>query len=155
MATYKDNIPKYKPLPIHYDYAAYTAWLKKFVKDNLKEYETYEEIQILEALEEVENYIKLYCRIPRVPYALKYVWGRMTLDLLRTVLPMEDTSGGGGSSVTPPVATGIIKEIVVGDTSFKLDADTSSATASALHTPNMDELCLNYVNILQRFRMWQ
>jgi hypothetical protein len=155
MATYIDNIPKYKPFPIPYDYFAYTAWLKKFIKDNLKEYETYTEEQILEALEEVENYIKLYCRIPRVPYALKYVWGRMTLDLLRTILPMEDDSGGGGSSVAPPVATGIIKEIVVGDTSFKLDADTDAATSSALHTPNMDELCFKYKDILQRFRMWQ
>lgn len=133
------------------DSAAYYAWLKQYISTHLKENEHYEDEQILSALEEVEQYIKNYCRIPRVPNALKYVWANLALDLLRTQFPKQ--SGGGGAA-PEPVMTGVVKAVVRGDTEVSFDADPENAKGFT-HSPSMDDLVYNYLGILQRFRMYQ
>ena len=134
------------------DSAAYLVWLKQYINTHLKDNESYEDDQILSALEEVEQYIKNYCRIPRVPNALKYVWANLALDLLRTQFPEQ--SGGGGGAAPEPVMTGVVKAVVRGDTEVRFDANADSAKGFT-HSPSMDDLVYNYLGILQRFRMYQ
>jgi len=131
--------------------AAYLAWLKAYIASHKKTTETFDDTKVLSALEEVEQWIKNYCRIPRVPNALKYVWANLALDLLRTLYPSES---GGSSQAADPVVTGIVKEITTGDTTVRLDAD-SDTKAGYTHAPQMDDLLYKYKDTLQRFRMYQ
>ncbi len=136
------------------DYTSYLAWLKAYITNHTKDGETYDDSIVLEALEEVEQYIKNYCRIPRVPNALKYVWANLALDLLRTQFP-EVLEGAGGGTTTDAVVTGTVSAIVRGDTEVRFSAKDDGNGGGYVHKPEMDDLVYNYKGILQRFRMWQ
>lgn len=125
------------------------VWLKANIAGKLKTGETYTDPQKLEALEEVEQYIKNYCTIPHVPNALKYTWANMALDLLRTLFPSDDS--GGGSSSGEADITGTVKAIQEGDTKVEFDSD-SDGGGGYKHKPDMDSLMYDYLAELRRFR---
>ncbi|MBP3887595.1 MAG: hypothetical protein J6F30_08080 [Cellulosilyticum sp.] len=136
------------------DYASYLAWLKAYINDHLKDNEIYKDANVLSALEEVEQYIKNYCRIPRVPKALRYVWANLTLDLLRTQFP-EVLEEAGGGATTDAVVTGTVSAILRGDTEVRFSAKDDDSSGGYTHKPVMDDLVYNYIGMLNRFRMWQ
>lgn len=105
------------------------------------------------AIEEVENVIKNYCNINTVPSELKFTWANMAIDLLRyqheaNLLPDSDNS-------LDSVAAGNISSLKIGDTSINLgNEDSLSVRTIAMksHSPNLDNLVMNYKSQLQRFR---
>ena len=89
------------------------------------------EAQRLAALAEVEQYIKNYCNITKVPQELYFVWANMAADLLR-YNPDAETSGK-------------VSSISEGDTSV------SFAKEDAIRV-YLNQLQLDYRQQLQSFR---
>lgn len=106
-------------------------------------------------IDEVEQYIKNYCNIPSVPFALRYVMANMVVDLLNYQyykLHPEETADTNSSS---SLSIGDISDIKVGDTQVKLGSWSSTdmrGTALKAHTPQLDEVLFNYNAQLNQFR---
>lgn len=111
-----------------------------------------EEIQY--GIEEVEQYIKNYCNLYDVPFALRYVMANMVVDLLNYQyykLHPETADTTNPSSLS----LGDISDIKVGDTQVKLGSWGSTderSTALKAHTPQLDEVLFNYNAQLNQFR---
>ena len=109
---------------------------------------------IVLGIDEVEQYIKNYCNIHSVPFALRYVMANMVVDLLNYQyykLHPETADTTNPSSLS----LGDISDIKVGDTQVKLGSWGSTderSTALKAHTPQLDEVLFNYNAQLNQFR---
>lgn len=109
---------------------------------------------IVFGVDEVEQYIKNYCNISSVPFALRYVMANMVVDLLNYQyykLHPETADTTNPSSLS----LGDISDIKVGDTQVKLGSWGSTderSTALKAHTPQLDEVLFNYNAQLNQFR---
>lgn len=99
------------------------------------------------AIGEVEQVIKNYCNIDKVPEALKYTWANMVVDLIK----YNYESNNSGGEVAADAAD--VSSIKVGDTQIQLGGG-SNARAKVLnsHRPDLDQIVMNYQSQLNQFR---
>ena len=99
------------------------------------------------AIGEVEQVIKNYCSIDRVPEALNYTWANMAVDLIKY---NYESNNSGGEVV---VDAADISSLKVGDTQIQLGGGSSSrAKVLNSHRPNLDRIVMNYQSQLNKFR---
>lgn len=114
----------------------------------------FDENDIQLALQEVEQAIKNYCRIPEIPEALKYVWCNMSIDLLL----YNHESNTTPDDVLEAFDPSDVSTIKVGDTSLSLgDKYRNNQRSRTLqsHQANLDEIVMNYKAQLNQFRrLW-
>jgi hypothetical protein len=103
---------------------------------------------------EAEEAIKNYCNICEVPFALKFVWANMALDLLRWEIEMaaENSGSGGAASID-----GSVSSIQSGDTTVSFStSDTGSSDSNPKYAHSIkagvDGIILNYIDQLNKFR---
>lgn len=104
------------------------------------------------AIEEVEQAIKNYCNIDKVPEELKFVVANMVIDLVRYQKANDVEAGVELDNL----GAGDIASISIGDTSIKLatndEAASQSTAARKSHIPDLDEIVMNNRAHLNRFR---
>lgn len=93
-------------------------------------------VDLLMALEEVEQYIKTYCNITSVPKALRFVHANMAADLVHARF------GSSGDAIKPHE----IVSIQVDDVSVQSSREARS------HHIDLDDLLYNYRSQLNKFR---
>ena len=104
---------------------------------------------------EIEQKIKNYCHIPKVPKALYYTWANMVLDLLDYENAYNSSISKEVDDTVESILSGNYGTIAMGDTSWKQgEIDMSNPNTKALlsHTANLDDLILNYTKDLNEFR---
>lgn len=124
--------------------------LVKIIKQKQKKV-TFSDEDILACLQEVEQVIKNYCRIPEVPVALKYTWCNMSIDLLLYNHEVNTTPNDVLEAFDPSD----VSTIKIGDTSISLgDKYRSNARSRILqsHNSNLDDIVTNYRAQLNQFR---
>lgn len=100
------------------------------------------------AVGEVEQVIKNYCNIDKVPEALNYTWANMVVDLIKY---NYESNNSGGGEVAADVAD--VSSIKVGDTQIQLGGGSGSrANVLNSHRPNLDQIVMNYQSQLNKFR---
>lgn len=111
----------------------------------------FDQATYLMAIEEVEQVIKNYCNIDKVPDELRFVWANMVLDLIR----YEQAIHGENQEGLDEASTSDIDSISMGDTSVSLgggNQDNVVNRAKNSHNPNLDQIVMNYSQQLHRFR---
>lgn len=99
------------------------------------------------AVGEVEQVIKNYCNIDKVPEALNYTWANMVVDLIK----YNYESNNSGGEVAADAAD--VSSIKVGDTQIQLDGGSSTrAKVLNSHRPDLDQIVMNYQSQLTKFR---
>ena len=110
-----------------------------------------EELTCQIAIEEVEQAIKNYCNIDRVPEELKFVVANMAVDLVR----YEQAIVGENPEGLDEISLSDVSSIKIGDTSVNLGSGAESAVvdkAKDSHKANLDAVVMNYSQQLHRFR---
>ena len=110
---------------------------------------SFKESIIIIALQEVEQVIKNYCRVPQVPKALTFTWCNMALDLL--IYEHEANLVSDQNQID----SADITDIKIGDTSVSVGSKSSNTQRSKIlssHKYNLDDIVLNYRNQLNQFR---
>lgn len=114
----------------------------------------FDENDIQLALQEVEQAIKNYCRIPEVPEALKYTWCNMCVDLLMYNHEVNTTPDDVMNAFDPSD----VSTIKVGDTSLSLGDKYRNNQRSRIlqsHEADLDKLVMDYKAQLNQFRrLW-
>ena len=127
--------------------------LVKIIKQKQKKV-TVTDADILAALQEVEQAILNYCKIPEIPEALKYTWCNMSIDLLLYNHEMNTTPNDVMEAFDPSD----VSTIKIGDTSISLgDKYRNNARSRILqsHNSNLDDIVMNYRAQLNSFRrLW-
>lgn len=127
--------------------------LAKIIKQKHKKV-TFTDEDILSGLQEIEQTIKNYCKIPSVPEALKYVWCNMTIDLLLYNHETNTTPDDVLEAFDPSD----VSSIKVGDTTIALgDKYRNNVRSRTLqsHNANLDTIVMNYNAQLNQFRrLW-
>ena len=103
------------------------------------------------AIEEVEQAIKNYCHIDKVPEELKFVAANMAVDLIR----YEQAITGENPEGLEEIGVSDVSSIKIGDTTVSLgkgSENTITDRAKDSHQANLDEIVLNYKQELVRFR---
>lgn len=103
------------------------------------------------AVEEVEQAIKNYCKIDKVPDELKFVAANMAIDLIR----YEQSITGENPEGLEEISIADVSSIKIGDTSITLGKGTENTAVDRSrdsHKPNLDEVVLNYRAQLNAFR---
>ena len=103
------------------------------------------------AIEEIKQVILQYCNIDDMPEGLTFTWANMSADLARYQyeLTIEVDSNLNG------VDTADVSSIKIGDTQINLQGGSSSNKRNKIlksHTPNLDQIVLNYKDQLNRYR---
>lgn len=104
------------------------------------------------AILEVEQAIKNYCNINKVPEELKFVWANMAVDLVRYTHLMNSTDQG--IDITD-IHVGDVASLSIGDTSINLGEGSSTNPEKLVrksHLPNLDEIVMNNRAHLNKFR---
>ena len=129
----------------------YKSELMKIIKNKISE--KIEDFEIELGIDEVEQYILNYCNISVVPFALRFVWANMVVDLLNYQFYKknpEDTSSNNGI-----IGIADVSNIQIGDTQVKLGSwsvTDSRTQALKSHVANLDEILFNYNAQLNQFR---
>lgn len=103
------------------------------------------------AIEEVEQAIKNYCNIDKVPEELKFVTANMAVDLVRYEMAIV----GENPEELEEISLADVSSIKIGDTSINLGNGSENAIADRArdsHNPNLDEIVMNNRAQLNRFR---
>lgn len=103
------------------------------------------------AIEEVEQAIKNYCNIDKVPQELKFIAANMAVDLVR----YEQAISGENEEGLEEIGISDVSSIKIGDTSINLGTGSENTVvdrARDAHRPNLDEIVFNYRAQLNRFR---
>lgn len=104
------------------------------------------------AVEEVEQAVKNYCDIVKVPDELRFVVANMAVDLVRYQLATQKADAGAEEDVT----LNDVSSLTIGDTKVELKGEEKSSTLEAKaqnsHTPNLDGIVMNYRAQLNKFR---
>lgn len=107
--------------------------------------------EILVYIHEVEQAIMNYCRIPRVPTQLNYVWANMSVDLILYAIEMNNIP----DDPLDALDVSDLSSVKIGDTSvFVGDKYRSNQRSRILqsHNANLDEITMNYTKQLNQFR---
>jgi hypothetical protein len=96
------------------------------------------------ATEEVEQAIKNYCNIDKVPDELKFVWANMAIDLIRYEKAVKGND-------TEDISIADVASISMGDTSINLGGGGANS-AKKSHIPNLDQIVMNNKAQLNRYR---
>lgn len=107
--------------------------------------------EILAYIEEVEQSILNYCRIPSVPSQLRYVWANMSVDLILYAIEMNNIPEDPLDSLD----VSDLSSVKVGDTSVYIGDKYRSNQRSRIlqsHNANLDEIVMNYTKQLNQFR---
>lgn len=102
------------------------------------------------AVEEVEQEIKNYCHIDKVPEELKFTWANMTVDLVR-----YQYANTPESTENENFSLGDVSALKVGDTNIGFGAGGATNAhniAIKSHSPNLDDIVMNYRQQLNAFR---
>ena len=106
----------------------------------------------LMAIAEVEQAIKNYCHIDKVPSELVFVVANMSVDLVRYQRATDPKTSAAVDNVT----AGDVSSISIGDTRITLGGEEKSSTtataARKAHIPNLDEIVMNNRLHLNQFR---
>ena len=104
------------------------------------------------AISQVEQEIKNYCNIDKVPEELKFTWASMAVDFLRYQYAATTTTASSDNSTFD---ANDVSSIKIGDTSIGIGAGSATNAkniALKSHQPHLDSLILNYKEQLNRFR---
>lgn len=96
------------------------------------------------AIEEVEQAIKNYCNIDKVPEELKFVVANMAVDLIR----YEQAAKDALEEISPTD----ISSIKIGDTSINLGKSSTTDSVHSRRISNVNKVVLNYTDQLNKFR---
>lgn len=108
---------------------------------------TITELEKALAVGEVEQVIKNYCNIDEVPNALSYTWANMAADLIKYNYESNNSEGERAADEAG------ISSIKVGDTQIQLGGGSGSrAKVLDSHSPNLDQIVMNYQSQLNKFR---
>jgi hypothetical protein len=102
------------------------------------------------SVKEVEQEIKNYCQIDKVPKELNFTWANMAVDLLR-----YQHAASGTAAEAESFNLGDVSSLKIGDTSVNLGAGSATNAhniAIKSHNPNLDDIVLNYRQQLNKFR---
>lgn len=103
------------------------------------------------AIEEVEQAIKNYCNIDKVPGELKFIAANMAVDLVR----YERAIIGEDTEELDEISLSDVTAIKIGDTNISLGKGAESSVvdrAKDSHKPDLDKIVLNYKEQLNGFR---
>lgn len=103
------------------------------------------------AIEEVEQAIKNYCNIEKVPTELRFVVANMAVDLVR----YEQAIVGENPEGLDEISLSDVASVKIGDTSVNFGKGAESAVvdkAKESHNANLDQIVMNYTQQLHRFR---
>jgi len=99
------------------------------------------------AINEIEQVIKNYCNIDKIPEELNYTWANMAVDLINYNYQLNNND----DIVEADSAN--VSSIKVGDTQIQLGGGNNSrAKTLNSHIPNLDQIILNYQSQLNKFR---
>lgn len=104
------------------------------------------------AIEEVEQAIKNYCKIDKVPEELKFVEANMVVELIRYE---RAVTGQDSEDKSEEITIADVASISMGDTSISLGGKNTSSPITAAkksHIPNLDEIVMNNTAQLNKFR---
>lgn len=124
--------------------------LVKIIKQKHKKV-TFTDDDILAALKEVEQAIKNYCNIPKVPEALRYTWCNMSIDLLLYNYEVNTTPDDVLEAFDPSD----VSTIKIGDTSISLGDKYRNNSRSRIlqsHNANLDDIITNFRAQLNQYR---
>ena len=102
------------------------------------------------AISQVEQEIKNYCNIDKVPEEVKFTWASMAVDFLRYQVAATSSSDDNSTFDANEISS-----IKIGDTSIGIgsgSATNAKNIALKSHQPHLDSLILNYKEQLNRFR---
>lgn len=100
------------------------------------------------AIEEVEQSVKNYCNIDKVPEELKFIVANMAIDLIRA----EEVVKGQNPEGFEEVTLGDVASIKIGDTSVNLKGNSVAEQANNRRISKLDAIVHNYKAQLNRFR---
>lgn len=103
------------------------------------------------AIDEVEQAIKNYCNIDKVPEELKFVAANMAVDLVR----YEQAITGENPEGLEEIGVSDVSSIKIGDTTVSLGKGSENTIidrAKDSHKVNLDEIVFNYKQQLVGFR---
>lgn len=107
------------------------------------------EAEKLLAIAEVEQVIKSYCNIDKVPVELNFTWANMVVDLLR----FQHAANNPGGELDD-INVGDVSALKIGDTNITLGGNSASAYSRGIksHQADLDSLVMSYKSQLQKFR---
>lgn len=117
----------------------------------LKLHNKVDELTCRLAIEEVEQEVKNYCRIDKVPEELRFTVANMAIDLIR----YELEAVGEDTDVTQEISIADVASVKMGDTTINLGGgseNTGADRARNSHKANLDDVVMNYRSQLNRFR---
>ena len=108
------------------------------------------EAEKLLAIAEVEQVIKSYCNIDKVPVELNFTWANMVVDLLR----FQHATNNSGGGELDDINVGDVSALKIGDTNITLGGNSASAYSRGIksHQADLDSLAMSYKSQLQKFR---
>jgi len=99
------------------------------------------------AINEIEQVIKNYCNIDKIPEELNYTWANMAVDLINYNYQLNNNDD------IVEADSADVSSIKVGDTQIQLGGGNNSrAKTLNSHIPNLDQIILNYQSQLNKFR---
>jgi len=99
------------------------------------------------AINEIEQVIKNYCNIDKIPEELNYTWANMAVDLINYNYQLNNNDD------IVKADSADVSSIKVGDTQIQLGGGNNSrAKTLNSHIPNLDQIVLNYQSQLNKFR---
>ena len=99
------------------------------------------------AINEIEQVIKNYCNIDKIPEELNYTWANMAVDLINYNYQLNNNDD------IVEADSADVSSIKVGDTQIELGGGNNSrAKTLNSHIPNLDQIILNYQSQLNKFR---
>ena len=123
------------------------AILKKLNRYNI----SWTEDEIEFVLAEVDQYIKNYCNISVIPEELVFVRSNLVLDYIRHIESTKPVETG--VDITNTTKVGPLTSIKSGNIQYNFsDNSTNGNHISNAHKVDLDSLCLNYINQLNKFR---
>ncbi len=99
------------------------------------------------AINEIEQVIKNYCNIDKIPEELNHTWANMAVDLINYNYQLNNNDD------IVEADSADVSSIKVGDTQIELGGGNNSrAKTLNSHIPNLDQIILNYQSQLNKFR---
>lgn len=114
---------------------------------------TWETEHLQNALLEVDQAIKNYCKIDCIPTDLLYVRVNLTVDYVRYVEANKPTESDAEMDLTATQKVGPLTYVITGGVTYGFANNTTNANATCnAHVSCLDTLIHNYINQLNAFR---
>lgn len=121
------------------------------VRNKMRKYSELTDLEIVDALAEIEQTIKNYCHVASVPVELYFVMCNMAVDLLKYDIESNKES----ADVLDAFDASDVQTVNIGDTSITFgDKYRSNARGRTLmsHQAKLDRLIMDYTAQLNNFR---